>query len=179
MITAVSYCFKYASISFKSLRIVFSEHAKRLDKSCMTNGLASSVNRIRNNSLCLLFINHMHLLHFSYLTITCSLSKMPGQCFIKRSRKSNFPSFGTGTALTRPIENICGYSPHLKDLLLLILVVDMNCDIRAGLFSAADRCFPRARLQPPRETHSAGSSDTCCSRRSQRSSAPNNHHKSK
>src|SRR5690625_1167448 len=44
-----------------------------------------------------------------------------------------------------------------------------------SLFSAADRCFPRARLQPPRETHSAGSSDTCCSRRSQRSSAPNNH----
>src|SRR5690625_6752468 len=41
------------------------------------------------------------------------------------------------------------------------------------LFSAADRCFPRARLQPPREAHSAGSSDTCYSRRSQRSSAPN------
>src|SRR5699024_2365603 len=29
-------------------------------------------------------------------------------------------------------------------------------------------CFPRARLQPPRETHSAGSSDTCYSRRSHR-----------
>ena len=43
------------------------------------------------------------------------------------------------------------------------------------LFSTADRCFPRAQLQPPRETHSAGSSDTCYSRRSQRSSAPNNH----
>src|SRR5690625_2419589 len=52
----------------------------------------------------------------------------------------------------------------------------ITCDVCAGLFSAADRCFPRARLQPPRETHSAGSSDTCCSRRSQRSSAPNNHH---
>src|SRR5690625_3067951 len=51
----------------------------------------------------------------------------------------------------------------------------IHCDICAGLFSAADRCFPRARLQPPRETHSAGSSDTCYSRRSQRSSAPNNH----
>src|SRR5699024_3613744 len=51
----------------------------------------------------------------------------------------------------------------------------IKCDICAGLFSAADRCFPRARLQPPRESHSAGSSDTCCSRRSQRSSAPNNH----
>jgi len=50
----------------------------------------------------------------------------------------------------------------------------INCDVSA-LFSAADRCFPRARLQPPRETHSAGSSDTCYSRRSQRSSAPNNH----
>src|SRR5699024_3501019 len=37
---------------------------------------------------------------------------------------------------------------------------------------------PRARLQPPRETHSAGSSDTCYSRRSQRSSAPNNHRNS-
>src|SRR5690625_3055887 len=57
----------------------------------------------------------------------------------------------------------------------LIIVVNINCKVHAGLFSAADRCFPRARLQPPRETHSAGSSDTCCSRRSQRSSAPNNH----
>src|SRR5699024_1396674 len=58
------------------------------------------------------------------------------------------------------------------------LVVDINCEVRAGLFSASDRCFPRARLQPPRETHSAGSSDTCYSRRSQRSSAPNNHRNS-
>src|SRR5690625_235029 len=53
----------------------------------------------------------------------------------------------------------------------------INCEVSA-LFSAADRCFPRARLQPPRETHSAGSSDTCCSRRSQRSFAPNNHRNS-
>src|SRR5690625_1762120 len=68
------------------------------------------------------------------------------------------------------------YSSHRKELLLLILVVDINCHVCAGMFSAADRCFPRARLQPPQETHSAGSSDTCCSRRSQRSSAPNNHH---
>src|SRR5690625_6497743 len=48
----------------------------------------------------------------------------------------------------------------------------INCEVSA-LFSAADRCFPRARLQPPRENHSVGSSDTCYSRRSQRSSAPN------
>src|SRR5699024_11486555 len=54
----------------------------------------------------------------------------------------------------------------------------INCEVSA-LFSAADRCFPRARLQPPRETHSVGSSDTCCSRRSQRSSATNNHHNCK
>src|SRR5699024_12040650 len=40
-------------------------------------------------------------------------------------------------------------------------VVDIKCEVSARLFSAADRCFPRARLQPPRETHSAGSSDTC------------------
>src|SRR5699024_7541367 len=63
-----------------------------------------------------------------------------------------------------------------------IVVFDINSknsDVCAGLFSPADRCFPRARLQPPRETHSAGSSDTCCSRRSQRSSAPNSHCKSK
>src|SRR5690625_1844650 len=60
----------------------------------------------------------------------------------------------------------------------LIIVVNINCKVHAGLFSAADRCFPRARLQPPRGTHSAGSSDTCCSRRSQRSSASNNYHNS-
>src|SRR5699024_898964 len=53
----------------------------------------------------------------------------------------------------------------------------INCEVNA-LFSATDRCFPRARLQPPRETHSAGSSDTCCSRRSQRSFAPNKHRNS-
>ena len=51
-------------------------------------------------------------------------------------------------------------------------------DICARVFSAADRCFPRARLQSPRENHSAGSSDTCCSRWSQRSSASNNHYNS-
>src|SRR5699024_12185977 len=28
-------------------------------------------------------------------------------------------------------------------------VVDINCDVCARVFSAADRCFPRARLQPP------------------------------
>src|SRR5699024_12259306 len=53
--------------------------------------------------------------------------------------------------------------------------ISLNCEVSA-LFSAADRCFPRARLQPPRENHSVGSSDTCYSRRSQRSSAPNNRH---
>src|SRR5699024_1455740 len=79
-----------------------------------------------------------------------------------------------------------GYSLHRKDLGLRnsshqksccfqSFVVDIKCEVSARLFSAADRCFPRARLQPPRETHSAGSSDTCCSRRSHRSSAPNNH----
>src|SRR5690625_2381860 len=45
--------------------------------------------------------------------------------------------------------------------MLLIFVVDANCDTCAGVFSAANRCFPRARLQPPRENHSAGASDTC------------------
>src|SRR5699024_9849709 len=54
----------------------------------------------------------------------------------------------------------------------------INCNVYAGVFSAAARCFPRARLQPPRESHSAGSSDTCYSRRSQRSSAPHNQHHS-
>src|SRR5699024_9452240 len=33
---------------------------------------------------------------------------------------------------------------------------------------ATGGCFPRARLQPPRENHSPGSSDTCYSRRSHR-----------
>src|SRR5699024_11901857 len=67
----------------------------------------------------------------------------------------------------------CDYSPHQE-----IVVFDtksVNCEVSARLVSTADRCFPRARLQTPRETHSAGSSDTCCSRRSQRSSAPNKH----
>src|SRR5699024_980405 len=76
-----------------------------------------------------------------------------------------------------PQRNNCDYSPHQE-----IVVFDtksVNCEVSARLFSTADRCFPRARLQPPRETHSAGSSDTCCSRRSQRSSAPNNHRNSK
>ena|SRR5690625_1627541 len=65
----------------------------------------------------------------------------------------------------------------------------MNCEVYVS-FSAAARCFPRARLQPPREAHSAGSSDTCwdcdysphqnpCSRKSQRSSAPNDNRNSK
>src|SRR5699024_185868 len=43
----------------------------------------------------------------------------------------------------------------------------INCEVSA-LFSAADRCFPRARLQPPREAHSVGSSDTCYSRRTRK-----------
>src|SRR5699024_10577028 len=56
-----------------------------------------------------------------------------------------------------------------------MFVVDVNCEVTAGHkyvhFSspsgiAPGGCFPRARLQPPRENHSAGSSDTCCSRRS-------------
>src|SRR5690625_6394956 len=68
----------------------------------------------------------------------------------------------------------CVYSAHRKDLLLLIFVVDINCEVTAGHkyvhFSpsgiAPGGCFPRARPQPPRENHSAGSSDTCYSRRS-------------
>ncbi|WP_107505451.1 helix-turn-helix domain-containing protein [Virgibacillus profundi] len=59
---------------------------------------------------------------------------------------------------------------------VVIVTKYINCDVCAWLFSAADRCFPRARLQSPRESHSAGPSDTCYSRRSQRSSAPNNRH---
>src|SRR5690625_4126021 len=71
-----------------------------------------------------------------------------------------------------------------KDFIVTETVVafdakSINCDVCAGLFSAADRCFPRARLQSPRETHSAGPSDACYSRRSQRSSAPNGRHNSR
>ena len=66
----------------------------------------------------------------------------------------------------------------MKYLFLKVDTKPKNRDICAGLFSAADRCFPRARLQPPREAHSVGSSDTCCSRRSQRASAPNDHRNS-
>src|SRR5699024_471094 len=67
---------------------------------------------------------------------------------------------------TRPTKKNCCFD-----------TISINCEVNA-LFSATDRCFPRARLQPPRETHSAGSSDTCCSRRSQRSFAPNKHRNS-
>src|SRR5699024_10741840 len=34
-------------------------------------------------------------------------------------------------------------------LLQLTLVVEIYCDVCGVLFSAADRCFPRARLKPP------------------------------
>src|SRR5690625_7895939 len=81
----------------------------------------------------------------------------------------SFVSYRTGTGAARKC------SPHQKDLLLLILVVDLNCDVCAGLFSAAARCFPRARLQPSRETHSADSSFTFTSRERQTSSAPHSH----
>src|SRR5699024_6725677 len=66
--------------------------------------------------------------------------------------------------------------PTPQKRIVVFDVKSINCDV--CVFSAADRCFPRARLQSPRETHSAGSSDTCYSRRSQRSSAPNNHRNS-
>src|SRR5699024_2864840 len=79
----------------------------------------------------------------------------------------------------------CAYSSHRKHLRLhfplkkcVFAIKSINCDVCVRLFYAADRCFPRARLHPPRETRSAGSSDTCYSRRSQRSSATNNHRKS-
>src|SRR5699024_12599017 len=58
-----------------------------------------------------------------------------------------------------------------------MFVVDANCEVTAGHkyvhFSspsgiAPGGCFPRARLQPPRENHSAGSSDTCYSRRTRK-----------
>src|SRR5690625_955214 len=82
-----------------------------------------------------------------------------------------------GLRLLGPIGNICGYPP--TERIVSFTQYIYTREVRARLFSTADRCFPRARLQPPRETHSAGSSDTCCSRRSQRSSAPNNHRNSK
>src|SRR5699024_4352451 len=31
---------------------------------------------------------------------------------------------------------------------ITFFAVDVNCEVCVGLFSAADRCFPRARLQP-------------------------------
>src|SRR5699024_10702942 len=37
----------------------------------------------------------------------------------------------------------------LVNFLLLIVVFDVNCGIGAGFCSAADCCFPRARIQPP------------------------------
>ena len=59
-----------------------------------------------------------------------------------------FSTIGTGTAHC---------SSHLKHLRLLapqkrivvFAIKSINFDVCAGLFSAADRCFPRARLQPP------------------------------
>src|SRR5699024_12854401 len=33
----------------------------------------------------------------------------------------------------------------------VFLIQQLYCDVCAGLFSAADRCFPRARPQPPRK----------------------------
>src|SRR5690625_3814566 len=64
--------------------------------------------------------------------------------------------------------------PHRKKCCLKSFVVDVNCELTAGHkyvhFSpsgiAPGGCFPRARPQPPRENHSAGSSDSCYSRRS-------------
>src|SRR5699024_4800875 len=63
----------------------------------------------------------------------------------------------------------------------VIVVFDtksINCEVRTFYLPicvllppsgiAPGGCFPRARPQPPRETHSAGSSDTCYSRRSHR-----------
>src|SRR5699024_1389281 len=83
---------------------------------------------------------------------------------------------GMGSCLLIPSEIFAFIRPTEKIVVFEIKFI--NCVVCAGLFSAADRCFPRARLQPPRENHSAGSSDTCYSRGSQRSSAPNDHHNS-
>src|SRR5690625_142945 len=54
----------------------------------------------------------------------------------------------------------------------------LNCEVSAFYLPirvlllpsgiAPGGCFPRARLQPPRKNHSAGSSDTCYSHRSHR-----------
>src|SRR5699024_2482397 len=75
----------------------------------------------------------------------------------------------------RPDKDICAYAPIEKSCYLQSFVVDINCDVTAGhkyVHSSSPSgiapggCFPRARPQPPRENHSAESSDTCCSRRS-------------
>ena|SRR5699024_2057164 len=59
-----------------------------------------------------------------------------------------FVSFVAGLRVNaRPTEDICDYTSHRKEL--LSFVVDVKCEVSARLFSAADRCFPRARLQPP------------------------------
>jgi|SRR5690625_3319587 len=67
-----------------------------------------------------------------------------------------FVIFGTGTAITCPIRNICGYSPHRKELLLLIPVVDINYKLRSKsmLISTPGSRFPRATLQLPRKQKS-------------------------
>src|SRR5699024_8708966 len=51
----------------------------------------------------------------------------------------SFLKYRTGTALTRPTEKNCCFVFAIKSI---------NFDVCAELFSAADRCFPRARQRP-------------------------------
>src|SRR5699024_816577 len=47
-----------------------------------------------------------------------------------------------------PTGNICDYSPHRKELLLLILAVDISYDVR--YHSGNTLRFPRVTREPPR-----------------------------
>src|SRR5699024_209266 len=76
--------------------------------------------------------------------------------------KALFIIFGTGTGAARkcsphqrhlcllvPSETFAVIWPHRKKCCLKSFAVEINYEVSAGLFSAANRCFPRARLQPP------------------------------
>src|SRR5699024_6498135 len=47
--------------------------------------------------------------------------------------------------------SIIGRSANTHPTGKVFLIQQLYCDVCAGLFSAADRCFPRARPQPPRK----------------------------
>src|SRR5699024_4809682 len=53
-----------------------------------------------------------------------------------------------GTAFIRPTGNICDYSPHRHELLLLILAVDISYDV--SCHSGNTLRFPRVTREPPR-----------------------------